>query len=74
MAKKKKTRTILCLTDEIEKRLYNYCEEYGIKDKDIASFENRDIRGGVWVNIYCTAKQFDQIAFKLDLYKYIYWM
>lgn len=58
----KKTRTIVCLTDEMEKQVYKYCDKYGIKDKNIA---NCKINGYTGVDIYCSKKKFDQILFKL---------
>ena len=58
----KKVRVILCSNEEFEKRVYHYCDKYGVKDKDISTSLNGDL---LFVNIYSKKKIFNQITFKL---------
>ena len=58
----KKTRTIICRSEEFENRVYRLCDRYGIKNKNIAS---NVINNEIYVDIYSSSKKFDQICFKL---------
>ena len=58
----KKTRSIMCRNEKDEKQIYEYCDMYGVNDKNI-SVTIYD--SGLFVNIFSGKKTFDNIAFKL---------
>ena len=58
----KKTRSIMCRNEKDEKQIYEYCDMYGVKNKNISAtvYDN-----GLFVNIYSSKKTFNNISFKL---------
>lgn len=66
----KKTRTIIAFDEQMEKKVYDYCDMLGIKDRNIAT---RVFNQGYLIDIYCSSKKFDQLAFKTGLSKVNAW-
>ena len=62
----KKTRSILCMSEDLEQKVYDQCNELNIKNKDISTTEFGQYQ---LVQIYTTKKNFMQIAFKVGVSK-----
>lgn len=62
----KKTRCILCMSEKVEKEVYNQCNKLNIKNKDISTVEFGQYQ---LINIYSNKKKFMQIAFKVGVFK-----
>ena len=62
----KKTRDILCMSEDMEKKVYDQCNKLNIKNKDISTVEFGQYQ---LVQIYTTKKNFTQIAFKVGVSK-----
>lgn len=58
----KKTRTIIVKDEAMEKRIYDLCDRFKVKDKNIATTV---IGEQIYIDIYSSSKKFDNIAFKL---------
>ena len=66
----KKTRTIVCRDEAMEKRVYDLCDRFKVKDKNIATIVRDDY---INIDIYSSSKKFDNIAFKLGGLGQYYW-
>ena len=62
----KKTRDILCMSEDMEKKVYDQCNKLNIKNKDISTIDYGPHR---LVQIYTTKENFSQIAFKVGVAK-----
>ena len=62
----KKTRCILCMNEDMEKKVYDQCNKLNIKNKDISTVEFGQYQ---LVQIYTTKKNFTQITFKVGVSK-----
>ena len=62
----KKTRSILCMSEDLEQKVYEQCNKLNIKNKDISTTEFGPYQ---MVQIYTTKKNFMQIAFKVGVSK-----